>query len=186
MPDLQTANDFIRNSYSQYTQCVTGIGLVTQITGIASGVATPVVDGYKTLTAQVINSALLVEGVTLLTLGYKLIRPVNFVAGAYLGGTVSMLLLKIFLPAVANCLATITLVSASGLLLGVLCMAKRTDPRRSIELRCQPRKHLLSLVVAQSALLPVTTLLWILSPGANAADATLRLSESPPRLPPVV
>ena len=73
------------------------------------------------------SGAALLVGVALLVFGYKLLRPVNFFAGTYLGGTFALLMLNIFAPAFASCPIIVVATSASGLLLGVLCALKRTS-----------------------------------------------------------
>jgi len=75
--------------------------------------------------SQIMSVVFLVLGVVLLLFGYKLVRPVNFLAGGYLGGTLSLLLLTIFAPTLANCGAIVGVATASGLLLAVLCSLKR-------------------------------------------------------------
>jgi len=59
--------------------------------------------------------------------GFRLVRPVNFVAGAYLGGTSSLILLQIFAPAFPNCYAIVAGATVCALVLGMVCYKKRTS-----------------------------------------------------------
>lgn len=129
IPDLATANAFVVGSYDKYTQCIVNFGLLQKVSstvGDYSGpVTTAIVQFSQSLPAQVFSFFSIVVGVLLFIWGYKLVRPVNFVAGAYLGGVVSLVLLNIFAPALANCPVIFTTASACGLLLGVLCALRR-------------------------------------------------------------
>ena len=60
-------------------------------------------------------------------LRYKLVRPVNFAAGAYLGWTSSLLLLTIFAPTLSSCPAILAVGTCSAVLVGLLCAMNRAS-----------------------------------------------------------
>ena len=131
MPDLQTANTFITGSYDKYTQCIVNFELLQTVTGVVSQYSEPATATISataaSLPAQVLSASSLALGVVVLVWGYKLLRPINFLAGAYLGGTVALLLLSIFAPALASCPAIVLVATVCGLLLGVICAYKRAS-----------------------------------------------------------
>ena len=61
----------------------------------SSVAAGAVLGAASSFPSQVFSAGLVLLGGALLLYGYKLVRPVNFAAGAYLGGTLSLLLLKL-------------------------------------------------------------------------------------------
>ena len=124
MPDLQTANRFISGSYDKYTTCISSYEIVTTATSAVStqaGAATGLVTQFVgSLPQQVMSGLTLAVGLVLMVYGYKLVRPVNFAAGAYLGWTASLILLTIFAPTLASCPAVLAVGTCSGLLVGLL------------------------------------------------------------------
>lgn len=131
MPDLQTANRFISGSYDKYTTCISSYEIVTTATSAVStqaGAATGLVTQFVgSLPQQVMSGLTLAVGLVLMVYGYKLVRPVNFAAGAYLGWTASLILLTIFAPTLASCPAVLAVGTCSGLLVGLLCAMKRAS-----------------------------------------------------------
>jgi len=131
VPSLDAANSFISGSYDRYTSCISSYEIVTQATSVVStqaGAATGLVTQFVgSLPQQVMSGAALVVGLVLMVYGYKLVRPVNFAAGAYLGWTASLLLLTIFAPALNSCPAILAVGTCSGLLVGLLCAMKRAS-----------------------------------------------------------
>ena len=77
--------------------------------------------------SQIVSALMLAAGVALLVWGYKLLRPVNFVTGAYLGGTISLLVLNIFTPALSNCPLIVACVCVAALFVGIVCACKRAS-----------------------------------------------------------
>lgn len=131
MPDLQTANAFIAGSYERYTSCISSYEIVTQASsavssqaGAASGA---VVQFAGSLPTQVFSFLTLAAGLVLMIYGYKLVRPVNFAAGAYLGWTSSLLLLTIFAPTLSSCPAILAVGTCSAVLVGLLCAMNRAS-----------------------------------------------------------
>jgi len=131
VPDLQTANTFITGSYDKYSQCIINFELLQTVSGVVGQLADPVTSTLTgvaaSLPAQVLSATSLALGIGLLAYGYKLLRPLNFIAGAYLGGTATMLLLSIFAPLLTNCLIIVPAATAVGLGLGITCALKRTS-----------------------------------------------------------
>ena len=82
-------------------------------------------DAMQTLPAQVGNAGVLLLGLIILFYAYKLVRPLNFVAGAWLGVTFSLILMTIFAPYVTACVPIVVVGTACGLLLGVLAAMSR-------------------------------------------------------------
>jgi len=127
MPDVQTANAFVTGSVDKLTQCIVRFELLQTVASTVADAASPIVSLQASLPAQIMSLAALITGIALLTYGYKLLRPVNFVAGAYFGGTTALMMLNIFVPALSSCLIIVLAASVSGLLLGVLCSLKRVS-----------------------------------------------------------
>jgi len=131
VPDLQSANTFIAGSYTKYSTCIssyevmaTASNVITTQAGSISAVAAQQIGSVP---EQVISGLTLVVGIILMFLGYKLVRPVNFAAGAYLGYTASLILITIFLPSLSSCPAILATGTVSGLLVGLLCAMKRAS-----------------------------------------------------------
>ena len=116
-------------SYDKYTQCVVNFQLLQAISGPVGELTAPVtktiVSTAQSLPAQIMSAAAVLVGVLLLVYGYRLVRPVNFVAGAYLGSVGSLVLLNIFAPALASCPAIVSVATTCGLALGAACSLKR-------------------------------------------------------------
>jgi len=131
VPDLATANAFITGSIDTYTQCVAGFELLQTVTSTVGGLSVPVTSAITGVTASlpamVMSATMLGVGVALLAFGFKLLRPVNLIAGSYLGGTVALLFLSIFAPDLSDCPIIVAAATTSGLLLGVLCALKRAS-----------------------------------------------------------
>lgn len=131
VPDLATANAFVSGSYDKYSSCVASYDIITTTTGAVSaqaGVATSYfVQIASSLPAAIFGTLTMIAGVVLMFYGFKLVRPVNFAAGAYLGWTTSLILLTVFAPNLASCPAILSLGTVSGLLVGVLCAMKRAS-----------------------------------------------------------
>jgi len=131
IPDLATSASFVTGSVDRFSQCIASLGpvstassIVNEKARVVAGVVTSVVAEWP---AQIFSGLLLALGLVLLVCGYKLVRPLNFVAGSYLGATLSLLLLNIFAPTLESCPAIVAVALASGLLLGVLCALKRSS-----------------------------------------------------------
>jgi len=125
IPDAATANAFISASYGKYTSCITGFGPVSIVASQTATTVDAAVAAASSAPSQVFGVLQILVGAAMLVYGYKLVRPINFVAGAYLGATLSLLLLNIFAPALANCPAIVAIGTLCGLGLGVLCALKR-------------------------------------------------------------
>lgn len=131
VPDVDAANAFVTGAYERFSTCLTTFGAVSEaiestkdltVEGIHKGR-----DTFLSFPAMVLNSTQLLIGVALCFYGFKLVRPVNFVAGAFLGSTTSLILLSIFAPALDACPPVVGIALASGLVLGLLCAAARTS-----------------------------------------------------------
>ena len=129
VPDLATSTAFVVGSVDRFSACLASYGPLTSATatvtdkaGIALSFVTDVASSWP---AQVWTAGLVVVGLALLFYGFKMVRPVNFVAGAYCGGTLSLLALNIFVPALSSCGAIVGVGVACGLVLGLLCAMKR-------------------------------------------------------------
>ena len=127
VPDLDHANKFISGSIDRFSQCFVSFELLKTTSDFSTPVTVAIASTAASAPAQLMSGAALLVGVALLVFGYKLLRPVNFFAGTYLGGTFALLMLNIFAPAFASCPIIVVATSASGLLLGVLCALKRTS-----------------------------------------------------------
>ena len=127
VPDLDHANKFISGSIDRFSQCFVSFELLKTTSDFSTPVTVAIASTAASAPAQLMSGAALLVGVALLVFGYKLLRPVNFFAGTYLGGTFALLMLNIFAPALASCPIIVMATSASGLLLGVLCALKRTS-----------------------------------------------------------
>lgn len=131
IPDLEHANKFISGSMDRFSKCFVSFELLKTTSASVADFSMPVAVAIASTTAsapaQLMSGAAFLVGVALLVFGYKLLRPVNFFAGTYLGGTFALLMLNIFAPALASCPIIVLATSASGLLLGVLCALKRTS-----------------------------------------------------------
>jgi len=129
VPDLNTAHGFIVGAIDRYTTCIVGFEPLQSASETVRTTSSPyvstIVEASTTLPEQVLSAGALVLGTSLWVFGYKLVRPVNFCAGAYFGSTLALLLMKIFLPAVASCGIIVSVGTASGLIVGVLCALKR-------------------------------------------------------------
>ena len=84
----------------------------------ASGILT---SRSTTMATVVIGVCTLAAGLLLLAFGHALVRPVNFLAGAYLGGVGSLLAMRIFLPDVNACAAVIAVPVVGALTAGLVC-----------------------------------------------------------------
>lgn len=131
IPDLATANAFVSGSFDKYTQCIVNYELLQTVSGTVTEFTSPatstIMSTAASLPAQVLSTTMLLVGVALLVWGFRLLRPVNLLAGAYLGGTVALLMLNIFAGGLDSCPAIVSIATASGLLLGVLCALKRSS-----------------------------------------------------------
>ena len=127
VPDLDHANKFISGSIDRFSQCFVSFELLKTTSDFSTPVTVAIASTAASAPAQLMSGAAFLVGVALLVFGYKLLRPVNFFAGTYLGGTFALLMLNIFAPAFASCPIIVVATSASGLLLGVLCALKRTS-----------------------------------------------------------
>jgi len=67
----------------------------------------------------------MIGGLVLLTVGFMLVRPINFFVGAYIGGSISLLLLTLFAPATTTCLTIVGVPGGFALVIGALCAWKR-------------------------------------------------------------
>jgi len=129
VPDLASSKAFFAGSVDRFSTCVSSFGpvtavsgVVTEKTGVVTGLVTSVTSSWPT---QVFSAGIVVLGVMLMLYGFKMVRPVNFAAGAYAGSTTSLLLLNIFAPTLTNCGAIVGVGVACGLLVGLLCALKR-------------------------------------------------------------
>ena len=131
VPDLNTANAFVSGAYDRYTSCLTSYELVntaaSAVGGSAGAASTYAVQAVTSLPQQVLGGGTLLVGLVLMVYGYKLVRPVNFAAGSYLGWTASMILLTILAPTLTACPIIIAAGTASALLVGLLCAMHRTS-----------------------------------------------------------
>lgn len=130
VPDLSTAHQFIVGAVDRYTTCFGDFDPLQHVAATVGSTSSPYVSmvmaASASLPSQVMSVVSLVLGGALWVFGYKLVRPVNFCAGAYLGSTLSLLLLKILAPTLTSCAVIVPVGTASGLLLGVLCALKRS------------------------------------------------------------
>jgi len=131
VPTLGAASTFVVGSLDTFSACVTSAPPVTAASAAVGDKALAavafVVDAAGAWPAQVFSAGLLLLGAALMLFGYKMVRPVNFAAGAYLGGTLSLLLLNIFQPSLDSCGVIVGIGAACGLLLGTLCALKRSS-----------------------------------------------------------
>ena len=132
IPDLSTSTTFVTSAVDGFGTCVASISTpIASVTTVVTDQTTAATSFITTAAAswpsQVFSVGMLLAGALLLLYGYKMVRPVNFVAGCYLGGTLSLLLLNIFAPTLTSCAAIVATGAASGLLLGFLCALKRAS-----------------------------------------------------------
>lgn len=131
VPDLAQANQYVQSSVDKYSACFNSYAaLATAYTTVAG----PVGDAYRKTVAfstswpeMVMSGVMLVVGAVLMLYGYKLVRPVNLAAGAYLGFTGSLILLQIFATSIDSCYVTMGVATGCAVLLGVACAAKRSS-----------------------------------------------------------
>ena len=124
VPDINTANAFLAASFSEYQVCLTTYGVSTAVDK-ATDVFGLAASATQSLPAQALSAVTLLLGLALCFYGYALVRPANLAIGAYLGGTVALMLLNIFAPTLSSCVVTVAFASAAGLITGLLCAAKR-------------------------------------------------------------
>mmetsp|Transcript_49963 Transcript_49963/g.99488 ORF Transcript_49963/g.99488 Transcript_49963/m.99488 type:complete len:291 (-) Transcript_49963:388-1260(-) len=129
VPDLNTAHDFIVGAIDRYSTCIASFAPLQSasetVRSASSSYVSPIMEASTSLPEQILSLATLALGAALWALGYKLVRPVNFIAGAYFGSTMSLLLLKIFAPTLTSCSLIVAVGTVSGLIVGVLCALKR-------------------------------------------------------------
>ena len=75
--------------------------------------------------AWLVTLGYLLLALTLCFAGYVLVRPINFACGAYLGGSIALLVLKAVIKVQATCLTIVGIPTLAGLLLGSLAAWKR-------------------------------------------------------------
>jgi hypothetical protein len=131
VPDVNAANAFVASSYDRYATCLASFGSLAATTSAIGEQASTYSSSISALAAswpsQIFSAGALAIGVALLLYGFKLVRPVNFVAGTYLGGTASLILLQIFAATLTQCAAIVGIASACGLGLGYFCSTKRSS-----------------------------------------------------------
>ena len=64
-------------------------------------------------------------GALLLSVGFMLIRPINFAVGCYLGGSITLLLITLFAPVTTGCGIIVWFPVFAALGVGGLCAWKR-------------------------------------------------------------
>ena len=113
----------------RFSQCLGSFGPVSTASAVvteqASAAAGFVTAATASWPSQIFDASLLLLGLALLIFGYKMVRPLNFAAGAYFGGSVALLLLNIFAPTLTYCAAIVGAGVACGVLVGLLCAMKR-------------------------------------------------------------
>lgn len=131
VPDLGTANAYVQGSVDKYAACFNSYAVLstayTTVSGTVGGAYGTALGATTSWPSQVMGALMLAAGVALMLYGYKLVRPVNFAAGAYLGFTGSLILLQIFASAIDSCYVTMGVASVCALLLGLACALKRSS-----------------------------------------------------------
>lgn len=72
------------------------------------------------------STAVLGLGILLVLFGYTLARPASLAAGGYLGGTVALLMLGIFAPAIEGCATILSVAGMGALIFGLICTLNRS------------------------------------------------------------
>ena len=128
---MDTANAFVLGAYEKFSTCLTTFGAVSEVIELASDTGQASVayaaEAMQSFPAQVINGLQLAVGLALCFYGFKLVRPANFFAGAFLGSSASLILLTIFAPSLTMCLPLVSITLGAGLLVGALCALSRTS-----------------------------------------------------------
>jgi hypothetical protein len=101
---------------------------VALVQTMADGALDTTVQTAESTPWQVFSGVTLACALGLLFLGWYLVRAVNFFGGLYIGASLSLFVLSLAAtgtPLAANCIAMLSIVSGSALLIAIICVVKR-------------------------------------------------------------
>jgi len=131
MEVVSTAQSFLSGSYngtSFNTLQTCFAGEVDTVADMANGALDATIQATQSAPWQAFSGATLVFSLALMFLGFYLVRAVNFFGGVYIGSTLSLFVLSLFAvgtPLMNDCNVMLSIVSASALLLAIICVIKR-------------------------------------------------------------
>jgi len=128
---LSSAENFVTSTYSRYATCGMTFGpinaLVTAVMGEEEDLSVALANAANTWPMPLTRTILLLIGVSMALYGFALVRPFNFAAGAYLGGTLTLLLLGVVAPPSTTCWVIVVLPLLAAIAAGVVCASKRSS-----------------------------------------------------------
>ena len=126
---ISTASAVIMDTYKKFDQCAMTYNFVASGTSAVVGEEQMMSDwfnGHKSnFPPQLFTFLHMLFGVALLFVGFMLVRPINFAFGAYLSGSIMLLLLKALVKTGATCDVIFGLPVVTALLFGSLAAWKR-------------------------------------------------------------
>jgi len=127
--DIQSATEVVNGAYAQFTECAMAIDPValatTMLIGKEEAMRTSLVARSRTWTHEVMDGVHIFFGLVLLFASFSFVRPINFCAGRYLGGSFSLLVLTLFAPVPTPCMIVFGMPTFFALLVGTAFVYRR-------------------------------------------------------------
>jgi len=127
--DLDAATSVVSGAYGKFANCALTFDWIKmatkQVIGEEELLEASLASSITSWHPSIFTLLTMLLGVVLLLVGFMFVRPVNFGVGAYIGGSVSLLLLTLFAPATTGCATIVGVPVLIALLLGGICAWKR-------------------------------------------------------------